>query len=238
MKDYTNKKKSGCQWVFGIIIIIIILVAASSNRNADKHSQKASSSNNNIRNSAISSTPKSSSPASTKISVTNVKVFPTSTSAPTPVFIIYNSKDKNGAPFYSQPNNSPELLIRSLSNETQIDIIGEKEFHNNFDWFPIRDNQGRKGWIQAIYITDTNHIGIKPSNISNSTATKTPISIKTPVPTRKPTSTPFRTTWTCYDVTSIDYNWNNDNKCVSSSGEIRYVGDSVAMQLDPYYHPK
>ena len=41
--------------------------------------------------------------------------------------------------------------------------------------------------------------------------------------------------WHCYDVTSYDRNPNNDNKCVSSNGETRYLNDCQAEALDPTY---
>lgn len=43
--------------------------------------------------------------------------------------------------------------------------------------------------------------------------------------------------WHCVDATSYDKNPYNDNKCTSSTGEVRYVPDSVALQLDPSYSP-
>ena len=43
--------------------------------------------------------------------------------------------------------------------------------------------------------------------------------------------------WSCRDVTSYDRNSNNDNLCISSTGEQRYVGDCAAVALDPNYRP-
>ena len=43
--------------------------------------------------------------------------------------------------------------------------------------------------------------------------------------------------WRCTDVTSYDRNPYNDNLCISSTGERRYVSDSVARILDPDYPP-
>lgn len=244
MKNHTNKNRSGCRWLLWVIAILVIWAIYSSNHKENTAVQKSSTSNNNIRNSAISATSKPLSPTSTKNTAANVIVIPTSTPVPTPIYIIYNSKDVNGAPFYSKPNNVQDFLIRSLGNETQIELIGEMESHNNYDWFPIRDDRGREGWIQAIYVSDTRHVNLKPSDINKSVPTKTmvptrkPAATNTPVPARKPTSAPFIKSWTCYDVTSIDYNWDNDNKCVSNTNEVRYVGDSEAMRLDPSYHPR
>ena len=42
-------------------------------------------------------------------------------------------------------------------------------------------------------------------------------------------------TWKCYDATSYNRNANDDNRCVSSKGDVRYVGDCEAKQLDPDY---
>ena len=43
--------------------------------------------------------------------------------------------------------------------------------------------------------------------------------------------------WRCVDVTSYDKNPYNDNRCTSSTGEVRYVSDSVSRSLDPTYRP-
>lgn len=43
--------------------------------------------------------------------------------------------------------------------------------------------------------------------------------------------------WHCVDTTSYDRNPNNDNKCTSSKGEVRYVNDSTACSLDKSYRP-
>ena len=57
----------------------------------------------------------------------------------------------------------------------------------------------------------------------------------TPAPTKSPNSNIV--TWKCVDATSYDGNAYNDNKCTSSKGEVRYVSDSQAIRLDPYYRP-
>lgn len=41
--------------------------------------------------------------------------------------------------------------------------------------------------------------------------------------------------WKCVDVTSYDRNQYNDNKCASSTGEVRFLSDSQAEALDPTY---
>lgn len=38
--------------------------------------------------------------------------------------------------------------------------------------------------------------------------------------------------WRCIDVTSYDYNWNNDILCTSSKGEKRYTSYSGARKLE------
>ena len=43
--------------------------------------------------------------------------------------------------------------------------------------------------------------------------------------------------WHCVDATSYDKNPYNDNKCTSSTGEVRYVPDSTSRALDPSYTP-
>ena len=43
--------------------------------------------------------------------------------------------------------------------------------------------------------------------------------------------------WHCIDVTSYNKNPYDDNKCTSSTGEVRYVSDSEARALDPSYSP-
>ena len=43
--------------------------------------------------------------------------------------------------------------------------------------------------------------------------------------------------WHCIDVTSYNQNAYDDNKCTSSTGEVRYTSDSQAIALDPSYSP-
>lgn len=71
------------------------------------------------------------------------------------------------------------------------------------------------------------------SNYSSSTyTTKTTTTPKVEVKT-----TPTPITWHCIDATSFDKNPYNDNKCTSSTGEVRYVSDSQARALDSSYIP-
>lgn len=51
----------------------------------------------------------------------------------------------------------------------------------------------------------------------------------------EPKSNPV--TWHCVDATSYNRNAYDDNKCTSSTGEVRYVSDSQAVALDPTYSP-
>lgn len=41
--------------------------------------------------------------------------------------------------------------------------------------------------------------------------------------------------WHCIDATSYDRNPYNNNKCTSSTGEVRYLSDSQAEALDSSY---
>ena len=43
--------------------------------------------------------------------------------------------------------------------------------------------------------------------------------------------------WRCVDATSYNKNPYDDNKCKSSTGEVRYVSDSQARALDSTYSP-
>lgn len=56
-----------------------------------------------------------------------------------------------------------------------------------------------------------------------------------PTPTPKPKYSSV--TWKCVDATSYDGIANNDNKCTSSTGQVKYVSDSEAKRLDPKYKP-
>ena len=56
-----------------------------------------------------------------------------------------------------------------------------------------------------------------------------------PIPTPKPYK--YIVTWKCVDATSYDGIANNDNKCTSSTGQVKYVSDSEAKKLDPKYKP-
>ena len=57
------------------------------------------------------------------------------------------------------------------------------------------------------------------------------LSTPTPVPYT------YKVTWKCVDATSFDGIANNDNKCTSSTGQVKYVSDSEAKKLDPKYKP-
>ncbi len=46
-----------------------------------------------------------------------------------------------------------------------------------------------------------------------------------------------RIVWHCVDATSYNKNPYDDNKCTSSTGEVRYVSDSQSRALDPSYAP-
>lgn len=46
-----------------------------------------------------------------------------------------------------------------------------------------------------------------------------------------------RIVWHCVDATSYNKNPYDDNKCTSSTGEVRYVSDSQSRALDPSYSP-
>lgn len=48
---------------------------------------------------------------------------------------------------------------------------------------------------------------------------------------------PVTITWSCVDATSYNKNPYDDNRCTSSTGEVRYVSDSQARSLDPSYTP-
>lgn len=43
--------------------------------------------------------------------------------------------------------------------------------------------------------------------------------------------------WHCVDATSYNKNPYDDNRCTSSTGEVRYVSDSQSRKLDPSYSP-
>ena len=66
-----------------------------------------------------------------------------------------------------------------------------------------------------------------------------PTTVKTTAKTKTKTETQKSTavTWRCIDVTSYNKNPYDDNKCTSSTGEVRYVSDSQARALDPSYIP-
>lgn len=47
----------------------------------------------------------------------------------------------------------------------------------------------------------------------------------------------IRVVWHCVDATSYNKNPYDDNRCTSSTGEVRYVSDSQSRILDPSYTP-
>lgn len=89
---------------------------------------------------------------------------------------------------------------------------------------------GEDGIKLTTYTVEYDKLGKESSRIvKGEEITKQPIAEITSVGTK--------IIWHCYDATSYDKNPYNDNKCVSSTGEIRYVSDSQSRQLDPYYAP-
>ena len=83
------------------------------------------------------------------------------------------------------------------------------------------------------------------SNNSNTTKNNSINNYYTPVYTTKAVTTPkveVKTepkpiTWHCTDATSYNKNPYDDNMCISSTGEVRYVSDSQSRALDPDYTP-
>jgi hypothetical protein len=47
-----------------------------------------------------------------------------------------------------------------------------------------------------------------------------------------PSTQPKTPLWKCKDVTSYDYNWQNDMYCTSSTGETRYTDYAGAARLE------
>lgn len=70
------------------------------------------------------------------------------------------------------------------------------------------------------------------SNNSSSLHTTKPVAPKVEVKTA-----PAPITWHCTDTTSYNKNPYDDNLCISSTGERRYVSDSQARALDSSYNP-
>jgi hypothetical protein len=92
--------------------------------------------------------------------------------------------------------------------------------------------------IMAIYFAagGTSNKTTKESTVK----TTTPSSITTKkTTTTTTTSTPkqVKITWKCVDATSYNKNPYDDNKCISSDGQVRYVSDSESRKLDPSYTP-
>ncbi len=50
-------------------------------------------------------------------------------------------------------------------------------------------------------------------------------------PTNEVTVVGTKTTWSCIDVTSHDYNWSNDMLCITSDGRTQYTSYSGARSL-------
>ena len=168
-KTTQGKKLSSCSIIL-IIIGLLIIFALFSGKKGNSRTISSTPVSNTNHASYITQPSKTPKPAATKkITVPIVQtaapviatraVTPTQNFTPTaekPQYIVYNPKDINGAPFYTKPNNASDLLIRSLRNQTPIEIIGEKEYRNNYEWYHIRDNNGFEGWIQAQFVTVNN----------------------------------------------------------------------------------
>lgn len=88
---------------------------------------------------------------------------------------------------------------------------------------------GVKGEKTVKYeITYKDDVEISRTKISEETASQ---------PVNEVISKGTKIVWRCYDATSYNKNPYDDNRCVSSTGETRYVSDSQAIALDPDYTP-
>ncbi len=112
------------------------------------------------------------------------------------------------------------VQVTKKKNDHLLNITGLKVGEADI---MIKDNFGK--------IIDTCHVTVNPAT----SKPKTPS--RTSAPFIWPTPTPFRVTWTCKDNTSYDKNAYNDNICTSNLGEVRFVSDSQAIKLDPFYTP-
>lgn len=99
-------------------------------------------------------------------------------------------------------------------------------------------------WIVGIIVGIAAVVGIA-SNSNSSAKTTYTNSYTTPSYTTPKYTEPTKTvetktttiTWHCIDATSYNKNPYDDNYCVSSDGQSRYVSDSQARALDPSYIP-
>lgn len=77
--------------------------------------------------------------------------------------------------------------------------------------------------------TVTYEVKKKGSNVSSKNQVKSEVTRK---PVDEVVARGTKTVWRCVDVTSYDYNWQNDMKCTSSTGEVRYTSYSGAAILE------
>ena len=117
--------------------------------------------------------------------------------------------------------------------ETEIVDINYKSTTVNDDNLEIGTTKtkvvGKKGSNRITYkVTYKDDKEVKREKIKEEVVTK---------PVNEVIAKGTKNVWHCVDVTSFDRNPNNDNKCTSSKGEVRYVNDATSCKLDKDYRP-
>ena len=146
---------------------------------------------------------------------------------------------------YSANSSVSHPPSRQQSTNT-INAVNNSSSNKNSNRYKNRSETPRSKIVFITILILIILIGYLNNNNKSTTSKPTRVISNTVRPTtvpRTPTSTPKNNvrgttvTWHCVDVTSFDGNYHNDNKCTSSTGEVRYLNDRNAVALDPSYKP-
>ena len=140
----------------------------------------------------------------------------------------------------TSPNKASNNLVQAQQIETERTVTETRKSSISYETITVDDGSIEYG--QTVVRTEGSY-GEKTYTYSVTYKGDKEISrelIKEEI-TKKPVAKVIakgtKIVWHCVDATSYNKNPYDDNKCTSSTGEVRYVSDSQSRALDPSYSP-
>ena len=152
------------------------------------------------------------------------------------VAVISENHQTSKSPSYSQPETVSEpktkAPVERIEEEQKTESIGyETEYADDYDLEYGKTSvraYGQNGvktyTYRVVYLDDQE----QSRELIGEEVTKQPVN--------QVIANGKKVVWHCVDATSYDRNAYNDNRCTSSTGEVRLLSDSQAESLDPSYH--
>ena len=140
----------------------------------------------------------------------------------------------------TSPNKASNNLVQAQQIETERTVTETRKSSISYETITVDDGASEYG--QTMIRTEGSY-GEKTYTYSVTYRGDKEISrelIKEEVtkqPVTKVIAKGTKIVWHCVDATSYNKNPYDDNKCTSSTGEVRYVSDSQSRALDPSYRP-